>query len=282
MSYQCFRPSRSPYGIREPAVKPPIIPAKPNWMQSLLHYRQIMFPNKAELDEKRYIETSSAAQTVASGSSYETKLRADWQGGRRSDDITDLHGLSTGLRFPWPQGTDFGPPSDQQRWRDFAWRPPQGMRPVYKPATAPYGALKSSTPGVAWDPSAEFGGAGREDLIPIGGRQQMFRFTGKDVVRTVPSDPALGYGLDYGPAPWRVPYMRKSGLSLMAGPHQFGNQQQYSGVVGGSGARGSILIAPPVWGDVTRGSRGISGILQRVQGPGRSNVPGVFVPSEVR
>lgn len=282
MTYQCFRPSRSPYGIREPAVKPPVLPNKPNWMQSLLHLRNIMFPNRAELNEAHYIETSNTGQTQASASSYETKLRADWQGGRRSDEITDLHGLSTGIRPPWPVGTPTGPPQDQKRKRDFPHIGPEALSPTYQPMASPYQALRSSTPGFAWDPSAADGSSGREDLVPIGGRQQMFRYTGKDVVKTVPSDPSLGYGLDYGPAPWRVPFMRKSGLSLMAGTMQFGQQQQYSGVAGVAGPSGSILAAPPVWGDVTRGSRGVSGILQRVQGPGRSNVPAVFTPSEVR
>jgi hypothetical protein len=110
----------------------------------------------------------------------------------------------------------------------------------------------------------------------------MFHYTGRDVGPTQPSNRALGYGLDYGPTPWRVPYMRKSGLSLMAGPHQFATQQQYSGTASVGGPSGSVLAAPPVWSDITRGSRGVSGIMQRVQGPGRSNVPGVFTPSEVR
>lgn len=280
MSYQCFRPARSPYGIREPAIKP-TSPSRtrPNWFVSLLKLNEVRHPLRP--DGNRNFE-DSANTVVRRQDDYRTKLAGVQTGPDSGPHPFPVYGLTFGVHWPWPQGTDFNEPADRRRKRDYSHMRPQNTRPIYRPVDAPYQALKSSTPGYAWDPSAREGATPRRDLVPIGGRQTMFTFHGKDVVRTVPSDAALGYGLDYGPAPWRVPYIRKSGLSLMAGPHQHSQQQQYSGVAGVGGPSGSILAAPPVWGDVTRGSRGVSGILQRVQGPGRSNVPGVFVPSEVR
>lgn len=286
MAYDCMGKRNSPYGFGTPAVHPPVIPNKPNWMQALIHTRNFLFPIASELQAHRlYGDSSTTVNRREDG--YRTKLAALETGPQSGPGPFPIGGYTSGIGFPWPVGTDFGPPADQQRKNDFVprhlrGRSSQAVKPVYRPVNAPNQALHSSTPGFAWDPSAASGADGREDLVPIGGRQQMFRYHGKDVVETVPSSRALGYGLDYGPAPWRVPYMRKSGLSLMAGSMQFATQQQYSGVASVAGPSGSILAAPPVWSDITRGSRGVSGILQRVQGPGRSNVPGVFTPNEVR
>jgi hypothetical protein len=269
---------RSPYGIREPAVKPPVLPGKPNWVQSLLHRGAIMVLNRTQLQAEMYRKTRTTAQIQPSASTYETKFRAGWSGGTRSDDILPIIRPSTDIKMPWPVGTNVGRPRSVTG-RDYSRRLPESARPIYFPTPAQYQALKSSSPGYTWDPSASKGANPREDLIPIGGRQQFFKIRGRDVVETVPTNNTLGYGLDYGPAPWRVPYIRKSGLQLMAGISQHSTQQQYAGVAGTGGYHsGALLAAPPVWRDITRGTRGVSGILQRVQGPGRSNMPSTFVP----
>lgn len=43
-----------------------------------------------------------------------------------------------------------------------------------------------------------------------------------------------------------------------------------------------LLLAPPFWTNATRGSRAVSGVMGRMQANDLSNVPAVFVPSEVR
>jgi hypothetical protein len=51
--------------------------------------------------------------------------------------------------------------------------------------------------------------------------------------------------------------------------------------VSSNGRYGCAILAPPVWRDITRGTRGVSGILQRVQGPARFGIPSAFTPSQV-
>jgi hypothetical protein len=281
---QCFRLDdrrRTAVGIGAPEGVPPPTPGHPNWLQPLLDLRQVWFPTlRRQQGLRTYDDTADVVRTRPT--SYATKLAAVQTGPDSGPSPFPIHGWSNGFAPPWPVGTTVGQPTSPQG-RDVPRVGPEVVRPVYMPRTARYGALHSSSPGWVWDPGA-VGPAPRRDLIPVGGRQQMFRIRGRDVVPVVPSDASLGYGLDYGPAPWRVPFIRKPGMQLMAGPSQYSTQQQWAGVsgVGAHSPSGSILIAPPVWSDITRGTRGVSGILQRVQGPGRMNVPAVFVPSEVR
>ena len=242
---------RSPYGIREPAVKPPVFPSRPNWLHSLLKYREVLIPNAAVDRMRTWLPKTTATTSPRFPSDYDTKVRGFQSSGLSSMEPYPLVEPSTVMRPPWPIGTVTGQPSDK-RGRDYQPRSFPGMRgPVYGAETAKYGALHSAQD------------RRRRDLVPISGARPSF-------------------GLDYGAAPWRVPFIRKSGLQLMAGVCQFSTQQFYSGVAGVSGPSGSILMAPPTWSDYTRGLRGVSGITQRVQGPGRSRVPAVFVPREVR
>lgn len=185
-------------------------------------------------------------------SDYATKVNAFQNSGLSSFEPYPLLEPSTDLRFPWPVGTPFGRPSNP-RGRDYLPADVPGNRaPEYGPSTQRYGALHS-----AFDRR-------RRDLIPISGAR-----------------PAMG--LDYGPAPWRVPMIRKTGLGLMAGVCQFASQQFWSGYAStGGGSSGTLLMAPPTWSDYTRGLRGSSGIMARVQGPGRGRVPATFVPRQVR
>lgn len=243
---------RSPYGIRtsnsaQTPVKP--VGSRPNWIQTLMNYRQVLTPNADELMRQRYIAQSNSAQlprgTVTD--TYYTKLQADYSGGRRSGDVTPAS-TNSGRAFtpPWPVGTPFGPPRSV-RGRDIP-RPgisPESVnQPLVMPRPAPYIQYHSASD------------RRRRDYVPVtGGRAP---------------------GLDYGPAPWRVPNLRKTGLSLMSGDQQFSTQQWASGI-------GYCLpVGPPAWSDRTRGTRSVSGILQRVQGPGREHVPATFVPREVR
>lgn len=245
---------RSPYGIRTPAVKPPVLPGKPNWLQGLLARWSVMIGPR--MDEAKSLEREDEATTIRwhrGESSYSVKLRAAHSAGTMSQNVWPLTEASTDLRLPWPSGgTSFGPPSNQRLRRDFVRGMPMSAQPAYFPGEQAYGQHKSADSYKQPD-----------GLITLSGGRP-------------------GFSLDFQAPPWRVPMLRKSGLSLMAGPCQFGTQQEYAGVIGGGGARSqpsfAVLMAPPAWSDATRGTRGVSGILQRVQGPGRSRIPAVFTP----
>jgi hypothetical protein len=248
---------RSPYGIRTPAVTPPVIANKPNWMQSILQrWFMLSRPNKAEATMLEHEDEATTILWHKGEDSYSVKLRAAHSAGTQSQNIFPLTEASTDTTFAWPSGgTSFGPPRNQRLRRDFLrGGPPLTQKPAYFPGAQATGQLHSATDMAS------------DDRFPIsGGRPQ--------------------YSLDFQKPPWRVPLTRKSGLSLMAGPSQFGHQQQFAGVIGGGGARTqrsfALLMAPPSWSDATRGTRGVSGILQRVQGPGTARIPAAFTPSEV-
>lgn len=238
---------RSPYYIRNNPVHPPVLPNKPNWLESLLHWWNVTIPNRDQKTAQEYERTGNSGQTAPaqSGGDYNTRIKASWHGGLRSDGVFPNVRPSTDLRFPWPVGTNTGQPQSPVG-RDLPTTGPDvAGGPIYMPRRAPNLQIHSSSD------------QRRQDFIPIGGGRGE-------------------HGLDYGAAPWRVPCTRKSGLSLMAGPGAFGFQQWYSGV------GGCLPVSPPNWSAATRGTRGVSGILSRVQGPGRARVPGVFTPTEVR
>jgi hypothetical protein len=237
---------RSPYYIRNTAVKPPALPGKPNWLQSLIHWWKVRTPNADMRVALAYEKTANTGQIRPIGGEYQTKQAAAWAGGVTSGDVLPIFRPSTDIRMPWPVATPTGQPANQRIGRDFAIVGPEAARGrTIAPRPAPYLQTHSSNDRQ------------RRDLIPIGGGRKE-------------------HGLDYGESPWRVPLNRKSGLSLSAGIAAFGMQQWFAGV------GGTLPVSPPVWQDYTRGTRGASGILSRVQGPGRARVPATFTPSEVR
>jgi hypothetical protein len=242
---------RTPYGIREPAVKPDVLPGKPNWMRSLLKVWKIVNQTPWEKEQAAALQHVEATTYPRMKDDYSTKLFAQTQSGIGSGNPLPLIRPSTDMNYPWPVGNTMGETRAPAK-RTYATKPPQATRPIYPAQPQHYGALHSS-----FDKR-------RDSLISLSGGRPAF-------------------SLDFQAAPWRVPFIRKSGLGLMAGISQHSSQQTYSGIAGCSGgSSGTVLMAPPVWSDRTRGVRGVSGILQRVQGPGRSRTPGVFVPREVR
>jgi hypothetical protein len=233
---------RSPYYIRNKAAKPmPASETRPNWVNRLLHLRKIISPNRDELTAKRY-EAQSTSSNVGAGdprSTYQTKLQSGWTAGLRSDAIFPTARASTLASAPnWPQGTPTGPPLSRSG-RDRPHATPEASSPVWMPGQDGYRQTHS--------------------------RNDRHR-----------SDYTGYRGLDHGPAPFRVPLVRRGGLELMAGVSQHGFYQTSGGL------GGNKIISPPVWSDVTRGTRSASGIKGRVQGSGREHLPAVFTPKEVR
>jgi hypothetical protein len=205
----------------------------------------------------RSLQARTEATTIlrAQGADdYTTKLEAQQTSGLGTYQHFPLIGSSGWTTYPWPVGTPTGRPASRDGRdvprRDFAgW-----IQPIYTMPTQPYIGLHSSTRRPDIDRHSPPAPDGFVTLS--GGRP--------------------GFSLDFQAPPWRVPCIRKSGLGLMAGPSQIGLQQVYAGL------GGAVLAAPPKWSAVTRGTRGASGILGRVQGPGRSRTPATFVPREVR
>lgn len=250
------RMQRSPYGIKTPTAKPPVLPGKPNWVTTLLARAQVMFPNMSMVRAREMERTGNTFQIPWQRDSYTTKLEATGPSALGAENIFPLIRPAQSTSWPWPVQNEFGPPADQAKKRDFPSRHNDGLRPVtasqiWPPRDQRYRAFRSRKDKL------------RQDLIPIGGGRNE-------------------HGLDFGPAPDRIPYLHKPGMSLMAGPDQFSTQQYYDNLSGVAGPSGCLILAPPVWSNPTRGTRSVSGILQRVQGPGRSRVPAIFVPRQAQ
>lgn len=233
---------------------------------------QKLFPDRALAVARRYMKNSNTAAIKPSDrggqtgggrpgghgvdpgfdAGYGTQLERAWQTRTRSDQILPIV-RPAGSTVPWPVGTEFGRPQSKTG-RDY---PPHGLEPIdtrhiIEPIPSPYTAKVRSNQDHY-----------RRNLVPVTGGQSE--------------------GLDFGPAPDRIPYLRRlTGISLKAGPSQFSTQQFYDNISGAGSIPGSsIVIAPPAWSNKTRGYRSTSGILSRVQGGGSQRVPAVFVPQQV-
>lgn len=246
---------RSPYGIRTPDVMPsPPSPSRPNWMLPLLRIRDVILPNLANSSAKRWRDERTATNlggpNPAPSAAYPRKLQREWSGGLRAESIFPASGTTRAAApLPWPQGRPTGPPSSRTGL-DYPRVGPQAARPVMPPRAAPYGQILT----------ADDHRVPPQDLVPVAGGAQ---------------NPQ---NLDYGPAPWRVPFMRRSGLSLQASPTSFGWPVNQDGLAG------RFIIAPPVWAEALRGTRAASGVRGRTAGAerqGYKRIPAVYVPREV-
>ena len=79
--------------------------------------------------------------------------------------------------------------------------------------------------------------------------------------------------------PQRITRLHRPGLTLMAGPSQYGETQNWSTV-------GGIVIAPPP-ASLSRqnnrnSARSIQGVLAQRSGTGRNRIPAVFTPRQVQ
>lgn len=255
MAYQTFQ-RRSPYGIREPAVKPAPRPGHPDWIHPVTHLIGRLRGSKIAHGVNLNSRTEATTFRRLPGQrDYDVKLQAMQSSGDGTYYDFPVAGSSGWTTYPWPVGTNTGRPKSKDG-RDVPHKDfPGWLQPIYTMPAQRYMALLSATRGGPTGPDIQRGAA--DGFVTISGGRPDF-------------------SLDFQKPPWRVPFVRKTGLGLMAGPSQIGLQQVYSGL------GGCALMAPPAWSAATRGTRGVSGILQRVQGPGRSRVPATFVPREVR
>lgn len=254
----------------------PVVPApvqNDRILQMVDKVRQLL-PDRSLVVARRYQKNSNTAATQPSDRSgktgggrpggwgvdpgvdagYGTQLERAWQSRTRSDEIFPLvRPASSTAKFPWPEENEFGQ-AQSPTGRDYpAPRiSPISARPINRPIPSPYvGTIRSRNDRQ------------RSNFVPVSGGQNA--------------------GLDYGPAPDKIPYLRRlTGISLTAGPTQYSTQQFYDNISGAGSLPGSsIVISPPAWSNKTRGYRSASGILSRVQGGGSQRIPAVFVPQQV-
>lgn len=248
-------PVRSPYGIRNKSpLRVPVEPTRPNWVNVLLKMRKVLVPNADERTAARWSQESASGQlggATRTGETYSRKIQREFTAGLRSQDIFPASATtSLAARMPWPVGRRTGPPASPTGL-DYPTRGPQAVRTVYPPRADPYGQILTSQ-------DRRYSGDAPADYVPVAGGAQ---------------NPQ---NLDYGAPPWRVPLMRRSGLSLQATPGSFGWPANQDGLAG------RYIIAPPRWSDPTRGTRAASGIKGRVAGgASTTRVPAAFVPREV-
>lgn len=254
---------RSPYYIRTRSIKPPEqVGVLTGVAKFKLHLKRIFAVDEtmSERAMRRYREQSNTfnlgpgagdnpapipGHPTERVKNYQTKLQANWTGRLRANPQDDFISDTQGIQQPWPQGTPVGHPHNRVTNQDKMRPGILGRRLKTYPIADPYGQLLSST-----------GRHPVSDFVGVAGRTSQ--------------------GLDYGPPPWRVPLIRRTGLSLMAGPLQFGTMQNASTLAG------NLIVVPPKVSNPTQGVRAVSGIRGRVQGGGRSHLPAVFAPREVR